>query len=111
MKKDGTCKCGLDCPFLVHRVFNFDIDVQNKEQKYDLANNDGHLSTCKLCDNHWQKGNSIVDPRLLQQRPLNQTIKQTAKKPQFCFDGNTNKKGTVTMGIFCNKEVNSFFNI
>lgn len=107
LKKDGTCKCGLDCPFHIHRVFNFDINVLNKEQKDDVANNDGHSSTCKLCDSQWLKNE--VDQMLLQQKPLNQAIKQTARKAQFSFDGTHNKKGNIQTCVYGNSKRKTFY--
>ena len=30
LKTDGTCKCGLECPFFIHKVFNFDARIPSK---------------------------------------------------------------------------------
>lgn len=30
LKTEGTCKCGLECPFFIHKVFNFDARIPSK---------------------------------------------------------------------------------
>lgn len=30
LKTDGTCKCGLECPLFIHKVFNFDARIPSK---------------------------------------------------------------------------------
>ncbi|XP_072020205.1 LOW QUALITY PROTEIN: uncharacterized protein [Amphiura filiformis] len=50
--KDGTCKCGLECPLIVPRVFNFDPKVPSRSRTVQEAMSDGALT--KLC-NHKRK--------------------------------------------------------
>ena len=50
--KDGTCKCGLECPLVVPRVFNFDPKVPSRSRTVQEAMSDGALT--KLC-NHKRK--------------------------------------------------------
>ena len=49
---DGTCKCGLECPLIVTRVFNFDPKVPFRSRTVQEAMSDGALT--KLC-NHKRK--------------------------------------------------------
>ncbi|XP_013857147.1 mucin-17 [Austrofundulus limnaeus] len=46
---DGTCKCGLECPLIIHKVFNFNVGVK-VEQPLGKAEQD----MTKLC-NHRRK--------------------------------------------------------
>uniref|UniRef100_H3D376 MBD domain-containing protein n=1 Tax=Tetraodon nigroviridis TaxID=99883 RepID=H3D376_TETNG len=34
---DGTCKCGLECPLIVHKVFNFTLGVKVEQHSQPLA--------------------------------------------------------------------------
>ncbi|XP_062975280.1 methyl-CpG-binding domain protein 6 [Elgaria multicarinata webbii] len=47
---DGTCKCGLECPLNVHKVFNFDPAAMVTGSEGTKADED----MTKLC-NHWRK--------------------------------------------------------
>uniref|UniRef100_A0AAZ3SLX7 MBD domain-containing protein n=1 Tax=Oncorhynchus tshawytscha TaxID=74940 RepID=A0AAZ3SLX7_ONCTS len=49
---DGTCKCGLECPLVIHKVFNFSlgVKVQQRSQLVGKAEQD----MTKLC-NHRRK--------------------------------------------------------
>jgi hypothetical protein len=97
LKTDGTCKCGLDCPFFIHRVFNFDASVKNKERNKDLQEASVKASSCKLCESNRLKGNNNFTDQILTPSPLNQTLKQAARKTakSSSFDGSlTSKKGT-----------------
>ncbi|XP_017273284.1 methyl-CpG-binding domain protein 5 [Kryptolebias marmoratus] len=49
LMNDGTCKCGLECPLIIHKVFNFNVGVK-VEQPLGKAEQD----MTKLC-NHRRK--------------------------------------------------------
>ncbi|XP_033127335.1 uncharacterized protein LOC117125068 isoform X2 [Anneissia japonica] len=49
---EGTCKCGLQCPLMVERVFNFDCKVKGKIRLAEDVIKDSDLT--KLC-NHKRK--------------------------------------------------------
>ncbi|KAL4635582.1 methyl-CpG-binding domain protein 5-like [Arapaima gigas] len=44
---DGTCKCGLECPLILHRVFNFDPEAAVKHRTAEDARADEDVT--KLC--------------------------------------------------------------
>ena len=48
LKTEGTCKCGLDCPLYIHKVFNFDARIPSKLVAIG-SRPDALLSTCKHC--------------------------------------------------------------
>ena len=52
LSSDGTCKCGLQCPILVDKVFNFDVCVMSRQWTVDDVNCAEDLT--KLC-NHKRK--------------------------------------------------------
>ncbi|XP_043939545.1 methyl-CpG-binding domain protein 6 [Protopterus annectens] len=49
---DGTCKCGLECPLIVHKVFNFDPAAVVKPRSAEEIKADEDMT--KLC-NHRRK--------------------------------------------------------
>ncbi|XP_069120369.1 methyl-CpG-binding domain protein 5-like [Argopecten irradians] len=51
LSREGTCKCGLECPVMVEKVFNFDITIQSRQWTLDV-----HCAEdlTKLC-NHKRK--------------------------------------------------------
>jgi hypothetical protein len=44
---EGTCKCGLECPILINKVFNFDIGILSKMWTLDV---DCPEDLTKLCN-------------------------------------------------------------
>eukprot|EP00057_Strongylocentrotus_purpuratus_P007828 XP_011662302.1 PREDICTED: uncharacterized protein LOC100890897 isoform X1 [Strongylocentrotus purpuratus] len=52
LSSDGTCKCGLECPIILDKVFNFDPRVFCKPRTAQEASNDNGLTN--LC-NHKRK--------------------------------------------------------
>ncbi|XP_056144901.1 methyl-CpG-binding domain protein 5-like [Lampris incognitus] len=44
---DGTCKCGLECPLIPHKVFNFDAGAAVKQRTAEDAKTDSDVT--KLC--------------------------------------------------------------
>ncbi|KAJ8400920.1 hypothetical protein AAFF_G00392740 [Aldrovandia affinis] len=49
---DGTCKCGLECPLILHKVFNFDPGTAIKQRTAEDVKADEDVT--KLC-NHKRK--------------------------------------------------------
>ncbi|XP_061913664.1 proline-rich protein 36 [Entelurus aequoreus] len=49
---DGTCKCGLECPLVIHKVFNFSLGVRVEQHKQPLGRAEQDMT--KLC-NHRRK--------------------------------------------------------
>ncbi|XP_030052479.1 methyl-CpG-binding domain protein 6 isoform X2 [Microcaecilia unicolor] len=49
---DGTCKCGLECPLKVHKVFNFDVAASVKRRSAEDVKAEEDMT--KLC-NHRRK--------------------------------------------------------
>ncbi|XP_019944859.2 mucin-17 [Paralichthys olivaceus] len=49
---DGTCKCGLECPLIIHKVFNFTVGVKVKQHSQPLGKTEQDMT--KLC-NHRRK--------------------------------------------------------
>ncbi|KAM6976573.1 uncharacterized protein mbd6 [Aplochiton taeniatus] len=49
---DGTCKCGLECPLVMHKVFNFSQGVKVQHQSQPLGRTEQDMT--KLC-NHRRK--------------------------------------------------------
>ncbi|XP_054635236.1 methyl-CpG-binding domain protein 5 isoform X2 [Dunckerocampus dactyliophorus] len=49
---DGTCKCGLECPLVIHKVFNFSVGVRVEQHKQPLGRAEQDMT--KLC-NHRRK--------------------------------------------------------
>uniref|UniRef100_A0A3P9HJU7 Serine/arginine repetitive matrix protein 2 n=1 Tax=Oryzias latipes TaxID=8090 RepID=A0A3P9HJU7_ORYLA len=49
---DGTCKCGLECPLILNKVFNFSIDVKVEHRSQPLGKPEQDMT--KLC-NHRRK--------------------------------------------------------
>ncbi|KAK5894379.1 hypothetical protein CesoFtcFv8_011077 [Champsocephalus esox] len=49
---DGTCKCGLECPIIIHKVFNFTVGVKVEQQSQPLGKAEQDMT--KLC-NHRRK--------------------------------------------------------
>ena len=43
---DRTCKCGLDCPLYIDKVFNFDPSLQSNPCKLSKLEND-HKTLCQ----------------------------------------------------------------
>lgn len=43
---DGTCKCGIECPLILKKVFNFDPTVASVMRNVHIDNNGTTLSTC-----------------------------------------------------------------
>ena len=46
LMSDRTCKCGLDCPFYIDNVFNFDASLPSRHFKLTKLEND-HKTLCK----------------------------------------------------------------
>lgn len=44
---DGTCKCGLECPLILHKVFNFDTGATVKQRTAEDVKDDEDVT--KLC--------------------------------------------------------------
>ncbi|CAB1328581.1 unnamed protein product [Coregonus sp. 'balchen'] len=44
---DGTCKCGLECPLIIHKIFNFDPGAAVKQRTTEDARADANVT--KLC--------------------------------------------------------------
>ncbi|TNN84961.1 Methyl-CpG-binding domain protein 5 [Liparis tanakae] len=44
---DGTCKCGLECPLILHKVFNFDPGAAVKQRTAEDVRADDDVT--KLC--------------------------------------------------------------
>lgn len=61
LMSDGTCKCGLECPFQIDQVFNFDANI--RFQKYSTS----QPSNERFCS-HKAKLNAITD---YNQHPVN----------------------------------------
>lgn len=49
---DGTCKCGLECPIIIHKVFNFTVGMKVEQQSQPLGKAEQDMT--KLC-NHRRK--------------------------------------------------------
>uniref|UniRef100_UPI003AAE9856 uncharacterized protein mbd6 n=1 Tax=Centroberyx gerrardi TaxID=166262 RepID=UPI003AAE9856 len=49
---DGTCKCGLECPLVIHKVFNFAVGVKVEQHSQPLGKAEQDMT--KLC-NHRRK--------------------------------------------------------
>ncbi|XP_075993181.1 uncharacterized protein mbd6 [Genypterus blacodes] len=49
---DGTCKCGLECPLVLHKVFNFTVGVKVEQHSQPLGKAEQDMT--KLC-NHRRK--------------------------------------------------------
>uniref|UniRef100_A0A3P8T201 MBD domain-containing protein n=1 Tax=Amphiprion percula TaxID=161767 RepID=A0A3P8T201_AMPPE len=49
---DGTCKCGLECPLIIHKVFNFTVGVKVEQHSQPLGKAEQDMT--KLC-NHRRK--------------------------------------------------------
>ncbi|XP_061592533.1 mucin-2 [Cololabis saira] len=49
---DGTCKCGLECPLIIHKVFNFSMGVKVEQHSQPLGKPEQDMT--KLC-NHRRK--------------------------------------------------------
>ncbi|XP_070695310.1 methyl-CpG-binding domain protein 5 [Pempheris klunzingeri] len=49
---DGTCKCGLECPLIIHKVFNFIVGVKVEQHSQPLGKAEQDMT--KLC-NHRRK--------------------------------------------------------
>ncbi|XP_046896130.1 methyl-CpG-binding domain protein 6 isoform X1 [Hypomesus transpacificus] len=49
---DGTCKCGLECPLVINKVFNFSLDVRVQPHSQPLGKAEQDMT--KLC-NHRRK--------------------------------------------------------
>ncbi|XP_065817289.1 methyl-CpG-binding domain protein 5 isoform X2 [Labrus bergylta] len=49
---DGTCKCGLECPLIIHKVFNFTVGVKVEQHNQPLGKAEQDMT--KLC-NHRRK--------------------------------------------------------
>lgn len=49
---DGTCKCGLECPLVIHKVFNFALGVKVEQSSLPVGKAEQDMT--KLC-NHRRK--------------------------------------------------------
>ncbi|XP_042347446.1 proline-rich protein 36 [Plectropomus leopardus] len=49
---DGTCKCGLECPLIIHKVFSFTVGVKVEQHSQPLGKAEQDMT--KLC-NHRRK--------------------------------------------------------
>ncbi|XP_049608819.1 methyl-CpG-binding domain protein 5 [Syngnathus scovelli] len=49
---DGTCKCGLECPLVINKVFNFTLGVKVEQHKQPIGKAEQDMT--KLC-NHRRK--------------------------------------------------------
>ncbi|XP_041701831.1 methyl-CpG-binding domain protein 5 [Coregonus clupeaformis] len=49
---DGTCKCGLECPLVIHKVFNFSLGVKVQQHSQPVGKAEQDMT--KLC-NHRRK--------------------------------------------------------
>ncbi|RWS27694.1 uncharacterized protein B4U80_05917 [Leptotrombidium deliense] len=56
LQSEGTCKCGLECPLIVSKIFNFDPRLQSKVYNIDECLRDG---STKLC-NHRRKNIALA---------------------------------------------------
>ena len=77
LKTEGTCKCGLECPLFIHKVFNFDARIPSKlvpvKSRPELSQ-----SGCKHCVIDYL---DVLNP----QQPSEIAVKQAndAKLPPF----------------------------
>ncbi|XP_066300489.1 methyl-CpG-binding domain protein 5-like isoform X1 [Branchiostoma lanceolatum] len=75
LQKDGTCKCGLGCPLLVNKVFNFDPGMMVRHRSAEEVKScQAEDDLTKLC-NHKRK---ILAMATLMEPPVN-----TQSKPSF----------------------------
>lgn len=67
MLSDSTCKCGLECPVVVSKTFNFDVSVESAKWSLELTKSSEDLTN--LC-NHRRK---IISMATLQSSALTVT--------------------------------------
>jgi len=70
LMKEGTCKCGLSCPLLVSKTFNFDPEVVSTEWSADSIGNNDSLNS--LCNHKWK----MIAMATLQTTSILQTASQ-----------------------------------
>ena len=99
LQTEGTCKCGLECPLLVDKVFNFSPYVSSKEwtaSSNEVMCND---DLTKLC-NHKRK--IIAMATLQSSASLSQTITETSSLNKMA-DKRGGKKGRCTEVFYSGK--------
>ncbi|CAL9702398.1 unnamed protein product [Knipowitschia caucasica] len=64
---DGTCKCGLECPLVLHKVFSFAVEVKVEQCSGPLGKVDQDMT--KLC-NHRRKVVAMAALRRSMHSPL-----------------------------------------
>ncbi|XP_032242526.2 putative GPI-anchored protein pfl2 isoform X2 [Nematostella vectensis] len=93
LKKDGTCKCGLECPLYVHHAFNFDTRVPSKCVP-EGQQEESRSASCKLCKHfsqNMEKQALVLEPR--QQSKAKQSLSKGARQ------STVNEKGSNQPGI------------
>ncbi|CAH1773612.1 unnamed protein product [Owenia fusiformis] len=78
LQTEGTCKCGLECPLLVEKVFNFDPGVISRQWTPEDVNNMDDVidGLTKLC-NHRRK---IIAMATFQNNAVPQTLNDSPPK-------------------------------
>lgn len=69
---DGTCKCGLDCPLVVHQVFNFDPCTCIQNSIMETSQSQVNQNLC----NHKRKLNALQQIRHQSEYQENQGLER-----------------------------------
>ncbi|XP_070536571.1 LOW QUALITY PROTEIN: methyl-CpG-binding domain protein 5-like [Ptychodera flava] len=86
LQTDGTCKCGLECPLVVHKIFNFDVNVLSKQRTTEDLKKDDALTN--LC-NHKRK---IIAMATLQSSVEEPPIKTSGALTNACIEETAQSK-------------------
>ncbi|XP_010878244.2 methyl-CpG-binding domain protein 5 [Esox lucius] len=87
---DGTCKCGLECPLIIQKIFNFDSGVVVKQRTAEDARADADVT--KLC---------IHKRKIIAVATLHRSME--SPHPPLALSSQGGGLGTVPMGPLSNQ--------
>lgn len=79
LKTEGTCKCGLDCPLFVQKVFNFDARIPSKLLPVG-SRPESSTSGCKHCVNENSDASNANQSEDIVAKPSSDGILQGVEK-------------------------------
>lgn len=95
---DGTCKCGLECPVIIRKVFNFDPTIQSKPYDVDEARNNNETKLCShkrkiiALATYKQSTELIVEAERCQNELKKQLINENENNPSIQQSKETDSK-------------------
>ncbi|EDV20898.1 uncharacterized protein TRIADDRAFT_60568 [Trichoplax adhaerens] len=98
---DGTCKCNLQCPLFLDRVFTFSLDVKQMEPPFEKSKS--KLCTCPIIRRGRPRKYELKEGMKVNYKKKKSYISQTDIKPVADGDCNTNRSDSNLKSILEDK--------